>query len=101
MSVLANVLQPLIDVAHAILRFFHDSVGLGWGMSIIGLTVVVRLFILPLTYKSLQGMRDVQRLKPDMDRIRERYAGDRQKMNEEMMALYQRHKVNPASCVPT
>jgi YidC/Oxa1 family membrane protein insertase len=101
MLVLANVLQPLIDVAHSILRFFHDSLGFSWGLSIIGLTVVVRLFILPLTYKSVQGMRDIQRLKPDMDRIRERHAGDRQKMNEEMMALYQRHKVNPASsCLP-
>jgi YidC/Oxa1 family membrane protein insertase len=101
MPVIANVLQPLIDVAHSILRFFHDSAGFSWGLSIIGLTVVVRLFILPLTYKSIQGMRGIQRLKPDMDRIRERHAGDRQKMNEEMMALYQRHKVNPASsCLP-
>jgi YidC/Oxa1 family membrane protein insertase len=101
MPVVANVLQPLIDVAHAILVFFHDRVGLSWGVSIIGLTFVVRLFILPLTYKSIQGMRDIQRLKPDMDRIKERHGGDRQKMNEEMMALYQRHKVNPASsCLP-
>ena len=46
-------------------------------------------------------MRGVQRLKPEMDQIRERHAGDRQRMNEEMMALYQRHKVNPASsCLP-
>ena len=101
MTVLANVLQPLIDVAHSILRFFHDSAGLSWGASIIGLTFVVRLFILPLTYKSIQGMRGIQRLKPEMDQIRERHAGDRQRMNEEMMALYQRHKVNPASsCLP-
>ena len=101
MPVIANVLQPLIDVAHSILIFFHDRAGFSWGLSIIGLTVVVRLFILPLTYKSIQGMRGIQRLKPDMDRIKERYGGDRQKMNEEMMALYQRHKVNPASsCLP-
>ena len=97
----ANVLQPLIDVAESIMRFFHDTVGFGWGLSIIALTVVVRLAILPLTFKQVQSMQALQRLQPEMKKIQERYKDDRQRMNQEMMKLYQEHKVNPlGSCLP-
>ena len=97
----ANVLQPLIDVAHEILKFWHDTVGLSWGFSIIGLTVVVRLVILPLTFRQVRSMQELQRLQPEMKRIQERYKEDRQRMNQEMMKLYQEHKVNPlGSCLP-
>ena len=97
----ANVLQPLIDVANAILEFWHDDVGFSWGVSIIMLTVVVRLAILPLTFKQVRSMQELQRLQPEMKRIQERYKEDRQRMNQEMMKLYQEHKVNPlGSCLP-
>ena len=46
----ANILQPLIDVANGVLQFFHDNVGLSWGMSIIALTIVTRALLIPLTY---------------------------------------------------
>jgi YidC/Oxa1 family membrane protein insertase len=101
MILIANVLQPLIDVAHSILKFWHDSVGFSWGASIIMLTVCVRLAILPLTFKQVRSMQDLQRLQPEMKRIQERYKDDRQRMNQEMMKLYQEHKVNPlGSCLP-
>ena len=101
MILVANVLQPLIDVAHSILKFWHDSVGFSWGASIIMLTVCVRLAILPLTFKQVRSMQDLQRLQPEMKRIQERYKEDRQRMNQEMMKLYQEHKVNPlGSCLP-
>src|SRR3954453_1947214 len=98
---IANVLQPLIDVAHSILRFWHDTVGLSWGFAIVGLTIVVRLFILPLTFKQVRAMQDLQRLTPEMQRIRERYKDDKQRQQEEIMRFYQEHKVNPfGSCLP-
>jgi len=98
---IGNIVQPLIDVAESILTFFHDSVHLSWGMSIIALTVVVRLTILPLTFKQVRSMQDLQRLQPEMKRLQERYKDDRQRMNQEMMKLYQEHKVNPlGSCLP-
>ena len=101
MILIANVLQPLIDVAHEILKFWHDSAGFSWGASIIMLTVCVRLAILPLTFKQVRSMQDLQRLQPEMKRIQERYKDDRQRMNQEMMKLYQDHKVNPlGSCLP-
>ena len=98
---LANILQPLIDVSEAIMKFFHDEFGFGWGASIIGLTVVIRLLILPLTFKQVRSMQALQRLQPELKKIQERYKDDRQRMNQEMMGFYQKHGVNPlSSCLP-
>ena len=98
---IANIFQPLIDVAEAILRFFHDSLGFSWGWAIVGLTVVVRLAILPLTFKQVRSMQAMQRLQPQMKELQQRYKEDRQRMNQELMKLYQEHQVNPlGSCLP-
>jgi YidC/Oxa1 family membrane protein insertase len=97
----ANILQPLIDVANAVLQFFHDNAGLSWGMSIIALTVVTRALLIPLTYKQLKGMRALQALQPQIKEIQEKYKNDKQRMQQEMMRFYQENKVNPfASCIP-
>jgi len=62
---------------------------------------VVMLLITPLTLKSTKGMLEMQRLQPEMRRLQAEFKGDRQKMNEAMMKMYQEHKVNPmASCLP-
>jgi YidC/Oxa1 family membrane protein insertase len=97
----ANVLQPLIDVANAILKFFHDNAGLSWGMSIIALTVLTRAILVPLTYKQLKGMRALQALQPQIKEIQAKYKNDKQRMQQEMMRFYQENKVNPfSSCIP-
>ena len=101
MPVLANILQPLIDVNEAILRFWHDTVGFGWGASIIGLTFVIRLLILPLTFKQVRSMQALQRLQPEMKKIQARYKDDKQRQQQAMMEFYREHKVNPlGSCLP-
>ena len=101
MLVIANVLQPLIDVCNEILKFWHNQAGFSWGASIIGLTIVVRLAILPLTFKGVKGMQEMQLLQPEMKKLQERYKDDRQRMNQELMKLYQEHGVNPlSSCLP-
>jgi YidC/Oxa1 family membrane protein insertase len=101
MIVFANILQPLIDVNAAIVKFWHDTVGLGWGLSIIGLTMVVRLAILPLTYKQVRSMQGLQKLQPEMKKLQERYKEDKKRQQEEMMKLYQEHQINPlGSCLP-
>src|SRR5919197_3085777 len=98
---IANVIQPLIDVNDAILKFCHDDVGLSWGASIIGLTFVVRAAILPLTFRQVRSMQAMQRLAPEMKRIQERYKEDKQRQQQELMKFYQEHGVNPlASCLP-
>lgn len=97
----ANVLQPLIDVANGVLKFFHDQVGLSWGGAIIALTVTVRALLIPLTYKQLKGMRALQTLQPQIKLLQEKYKNDKQRMQQEMMRFYKENKVNPlASCFP-
>jgi YidC/Oxa1 family membrane protein insertase len=97
----ANILQPLIDFANGVLQFFHDDVGLSWGMSIIALTICTRALLIPLTYKQLKGMRAMQALQPQIKELQEKYKNDKQRMQQEMMRFYKENKVNPfASCIP-
>src|SRR5436190_8562084 len=98
---LANILQPLVDVANAVLTFFHDNVGVGWGVAIILLTFATRLVILPLSLRQIRSMRAMQALQPQIKAIQERYKDDKQRLQRELMTFYQENKINPlASCVP-
>src|SRR3954451_22479304 len=99
--ILANVLQPLIDVFESILKFFHDSVGFSWGWSIIALTIVVRAALLPLTIKQFKSMQALAHLQPEIKKLQAKYKDDKQRLNQEMMRFYQENKVNPfSSCLP-
>ena len=101
MTPIANILQPLIDAFEAVLIFFHDTVGLSWGMSIIALTVVVRAALVPLTYKQLKSMQALQRLQPQLKELQAKYKDDKQRLQQETMKFYQEHKVNPfGACLP-
>ena len=102
LAVSANILQPLIDVFEAILVFFHDNVGLGWGLSIVALTIVrPRALLLPLTLKQFRSMQAMQRLAPQIKALQEKYKDDKQRQQQEMMKFYRENKVNPlASCLP-
>jgi len=101
---IANVLQPLVDACQWILEFWHDLIGDfdgSWGVAIILMTFTVRLFILPLTFKGVKSMQRLQTLQPAIKQIQERFKDDKQRMNQEVMAFYQREKVNPlSSCFP-
>jgi YidC/Oxa1 family membrane protein insertase len=98
---IANVVQPLIDVFDGVLVFFHDSVGLSWGFSIIALTIVVRTALIPLTLKQFKSMQALQRLAPEIKELQTKYKDDKQRLNQEMMKFYQENKVNPfGSCLP-
>ena len=104
--IFANVIQdafgPLITVFEAILVFIHNHiVGGSWGFAIVGLTIVVRAVLVPLTLKQSRSMLKLQALAPEMQALRERYKDDKQRLNQEMMKLYQERGVNPfASCLP-
>jgi YidC/Oxa1 family membrane protein insertase len=92
--------KALVDGAFEFLRWFHDA-GLSWGLSIIALTVVVRMVILPLTFKQVRAMQDMQRHAPELKKLQERYKEDRQRLNEETMKYYKEHSFNPlSSCLP-
>ena len=89
-----------------ILVGFPDGPGIAWVLSIIGLTIVVRLLIMPLFVKQIRASRGMQLLQPEMQALQAKYKGkkdpeSRQRMNEEMMALDRKHGTNPmASCLP-
>lgn len=101
MLVLANILQPLIDVGSSLLVFFHDKVGVGWGLSIILLTFVVRILLLPLTIKQFKSMQSMARLAPEIKALQTKYKDDKPRQQQEMMAFYKEHQVNPfGSCLP-
>jgi YidC/Oxa1 family membrane protein insertase len=98
---LANILQPLIDAADAVITFLHDDVGLTWGLAIVGLTFVTRLVILPLSLKQIRSMRSLQQHAPELKALQEKYKGDKERLQREMMAFYRENQINPlASCWP-
>src|ERR671910_1826212 len=94
------MLDPLYNALGAVLAFFYAIVP-NEGVAIILLTVTVMLLLFPLTAKSSRSMLAMQRLQPEMKRLQAKHKGDRQKLNEEMMALYKEHGANPLSgCLP-
>src|SRR3954453_20473231 len=95
------VLRPFVTAANAVVTFFHDNVGLSWGLAIVGLTIVTRLAILPLSLKQIRSMRSLQALQPELKAIQARYKDDKQRQQREMMDFYKRNEINPlASCWP-
>jgi YidC/Oxa1 family membrane protein insertase len=101
MLVAANIFQPLITVFEAVLKFFHNNVGVGWGLSIVLLTILIRVILLPLTLKQFHSMQSLQRLQPELKAIQNKYKEDKQRQQQELMKFYKENNVNPlASCLP-
>ena len=83
-----------------VLDYFFKMLG-NFGLAILLLTVCVKAIFFPLANKSYKSMSKMKALQPEMTKLKERHGGDRTKMNQEMMALYKKEKVNPASgCLP-
>ena len=98
---LFSILSPLENIMKSILDFFHGSVGLPWAWSIVALTVLVRILLVPLTVRQIHSMQSLQAHAPEMKAIQQKYKGDRTKLNEELMKFYKENHINPAaSCLP-
>ena len=92
----AFLVKPLLKV----LAFFYNLTG-NYGWSIIFMTFCIKILFFPLTHKSFKSMKGMQKVQPYVKIIQERNKDNRQKMNEEMMELYKKHKVNPiGGCLP-
>ena len=88
--------QPLFSF----LQFIHSLVG-NWGFAIILITIVVKGLMYPLTKKQYESMAKMRALKPKMDALKERFGDDKQKMQQAMMEMYKKDKVNPmGGCFP-
>jgi YidC/Oxa1 family membrane protein insertase len=97
---LVYLLEPLEHLLRHILNGLH-SVGLPWAWSIVGLTLIVRILLVPLTVKQIHSMQNMQAHAPAMKELQRKYKGDRQKLNEELMKFYRENNINPASsCLP-
>ncbi|RDD60351.1 membrane protein insertase YidC [Ferruginivarius sediminum] len=88
--------KPLFKMLH----FFAQYTG-NFGVAILILVVIIKLLFFPLANKSYRSMAKMRKLQPEMVKLRERFADDKQRLNQEMMALYKREGANPASgCLP-
>ena len=92
----AFLVKPLLKV----LQYFYDMFN-NYGWAIIFVTIIIKIIFSPLTHKSFKSMKGMHKVQPYVKVIQERHKGDRQKMNEEMIELYKKHKVNPlGGCLP-
>ena len=92
----AFLVKPLLKV----LQYFYDMFK-NYGWAIIFVTIIIKIIFFPLTHKSFKSMKGMHKVQPYVKVIQERHKGDRQKMNEEMIELYKKHKVNPlGGCLP-
>ncbi len=94
--------HPIINVLVAILHvFLLLRIPYALGFSIIVLTVLIRLLLYPLTTSQLKTTKKLQDLAPELSRLKEKYKGDAKRLQQETMALYKTHGVNPAAgCLP-
>lgn len=95
--------QWIVPVSNLLLRLllWLDGLVRNFGVAILALATVVRLVLHPLNMASMKSMRGLQKVQPEVERIRDKYKNDPQAMNTAIMALYRDHKVNPAGgCVP-
>jgi YidC/Oxa1 family membrane protein insertase len=99
--IVGSPLTPLEHAARHVLNWLHFTIGLPWAWSIVALTVIVRMILVPLTVKQIHSMQNLQRYAPQMKEIQKKYKQDKQKQNEELMKFYKENQINPAaSCLP-
>lgn len=96
-----NPLTLLEDPLRGLLDFLHENAHLTYGWSIVVLTLIVRTALLPLVIKQYSSMRAMQMVAPQLKELQAKHKGNRQKLNEELMAFYKENQINPfASCLP-
>ena len=100
-AILASPLSPLEDILRHVLDWLHGSVGLSWAWSIVALTIMVRLLIVPLAVRQIHSMQNLQRHAPQMKELQKKYKTDKKRQQEELMKFYKENNINPAaSCLP-
>ena len=83
-----------------LLNWLYELIG-NFGLSIIAVTIIVKVLFFPLANKSYESMAKMKKLQPEMERLRDRYKDDKARQQQELMALYQKEKINPlAGCLP-
>ncbi|GAA0916865.1 membrane protein insertase YidC [Nonomuraea longicatena] len=95
------IAQVITWIHQAYSTFIDPASGLNWALTIITLTVIMRILIFPLFLKQMRSSKKMQELAPKVQELRKRYKNDKQRMNQEVMALYQGAGANPlGGCLP-
>ena len=95
------ILNPLVEILKTILVFFHNHVYPNYGVDIILLTIVVRIAMMPLTLTQIKSQTQMQKIQPQVNKIKQEYKNDREKINMETMKIYRENKINPLlGCLP-
>ncbi|MDP9417791.1 MAG: membrane protein insertase YidC [Actinomycetota bacterium] len=106
---MSTILGPIETAVSWIMVMFHSlfspvfgaSSGWAWGLSIVGLVVVIRILLIPLFVKQINAMRGMQLLQPEIKKLQEKYKNDRERQSQELMKLYRETGTNPlSSCLP-
>jgi YidC/Oxa1 family membrane protein insertase len=98
---LASILSPLENILRHVLVWLHESAGFSWAWSIVALTVIVRILLVPLMVRQIHSMQGLQVHAPEMKAIQQKWKHDKPRQNEELMKFYKENKINPAaSCLP-
>ena len=101
--ILLHILTPLENLLRDVLKWLgpHGTIGLTWSWSIVALTVIVRLILVPLTVRQIHSMQNLQRHAPQMKELQKKYKTDKKRQQEELMKFYKENNINPASsCLP-
>jgi YidC/Oxa1 family membrane protein insertase len=99
--IVAGILSPIERPLTWLLETLHADVGLTWAWSVIVLTLIVRVLLVPISVKQIHSMQRLQRYAPQLKELQKKYKNDKQKLREEQMKFFQEHQVNPAaSCLP-
>ena len=97
MSYLYNLLKQFL----ALLLTTTDKYVGNFGVSIIVVTILIKIALLPLTLKQDKSMKEMKKIQPELEKLKEKYANDKQMLNIKTMELYKEHKVNPlGGCLP-
>lgn len=90
--------QPLYNL---LIWLYNIIPGQDMGLAIIGLTIIIKIILLPLSQKSVKSQREMQKIQPKLAELKKKYKDDKQKLTEETMKIYKEQKVNPlSSCLP-
>ncbi len=94
-------MSALSNFFFTILEFLQETLGISWSWAIVVLTVIIRIALIPLTWRQIKSMRAMQALQPHIKLLQEKYKDDREVMNQKVMEFYRENKVSPfGSCLP-
>lgn len=96
-----GIIDSIANLLGQAIKFLNENAFHNWGLSIIGITIIIKVILLPLTLKQDKSMREMKKIQPEVDKLREELKNKPEELNKRIMELYKEHKVNPfGGCFP-